>query len=130
MLRFDKGLYLSLLFNFNLSERFSESLWGSDVLLFPELINIISILLYTFIEFIILLYIFSVIYFTHYKGYMTWRNSFSKFLHVLPAFTCARATRNLWSICLRVNILIYFLCDAFNGNILLLNTLRLKSGPS
>ena len=41
MLRFDKTTYLSLLLMFTLSERLSNSLWGSDVLLFPEFTNIV-----------------------------------------------------------------------------------------
>ena len=41
MLRFDKTTYLSLLLMFTLSERLSNSLWGSDVLLFPEFMNIV-----------------------------------------------------------------------------------------
>ena len=40
MLRLDKATYLSLLFRFILSEKISNSLWRSDVLLFPEYINI------------------------------------------------------------------------------------------
>ena len=70
MLRFDKATYLSLLFKFILSERLSNSLWGSDVLLFSEFINIVSILFYNFIEFIILLYTFLVTSFSEYKEYM------------------------------------------------------------
>ena len=38
MHRFDKEKYLSLLFKFILSERLSNSLWVSDVLLFSEFI--------------------------------------------------------------------------------------------
>ena len=34
MLKFDKAKYLSLLCKFTLSESLSNSLWGSDVLLF------------------------------------------------------------------------------------------------
>ena len=56
MLSFEKATYLSLLFKFILSERLSNSLRGSDVLLFSEIINMVSILYYNFIEFIILLY--------------------------------------------------------------------------
>ena len=41
MLRFDKITYLSLLLMFTLSEKLSNSLWGSDVLLFPEFMNIL-----------------------------------------------------------------------------------------
>ena len=52
MLRFDKATYLSLRFKFILSERLSNSLRRSDVLLFSEFINRVSILFYNFIEFI------------------------------------------------------------------------------
>ena len=44
MLRFDKATHLSL-FKFYLSERLSNSLWGSAFLLFLEFINIVSVLL-------------------------------------------------------------------------------------
>ena len=43
MLWFDKVTYLSLLFKFILYEILDSSLWGSDVLLFLEFINIVSI---------------------------------------------------------------------------------------
>ena len=39
MLWFDKATYLSVLFKFFLPERLSNSLWGSDVLLFSEFID-------------------------------------------------------------------------------------------
>ena len=67
MFRFDEATYLLLLFKFILSEILSNGLWGSDILLFPEFINIVSILYYTVIEFIILLYTFVEIYFAGYK---------------------------------------------------------------
>ena len=51
MLRFDKKTF-TLLFKFILSERLSNSLLGSDVSLFSEFTNIISIFYYTFIEII------------------------------------------------------------------------------
>ena len=57
MLRLDKATYLSFLFNFILSVTVSISLRGS-VLLFSEFINIVFILHYNCIEFIILLYAF------------------------------------------------------------------------
>ena len=38
--------------------------------------------------------------------------SFSEFFDVLPAFTCAGAIDNLWSICLGVNIFRPFPCFA------------------
>ena len=70
-----------------------------------KFINIVSILFYNFIEFIVLLYIFLIIYFAWYKEYIICLISFSKFSDVLPAFTCANVIVNLWSICLRLNIL-------------------------
>ena len=80
----------------------------SDVLLFLEFINIVSILFYNFIEFIILLYTFLVISFARYKEYMICLISFSKFSDVLPAFTCASAIGNLWKIRLGIHILSCF----------------------
>ena len=105
MLRFDKATCLSFLFKFILSERLSNSLSGSDVLLFPEIINIVPILFYNFIEFIILSQTFFVISFGRYKEYIICLISFSKFLDVLHGFTCERAIDNLWSICSGLNIL-------------------------
>ena len=60
MLRFDKATYLSILFKFILSVRWSNSQRRSDFPLFLEFIHIVSILFYNFIDFIILLYIFLV----------------------------------------------------------------------
>ena len=54
MLRFHKAIS----YQFISSVRLSNSQGGSDVLLFSELINIVSILFYDFIEFIILLHTF------------------------------------------------------------------------
>ena len=79
-------------------------MWGLDVLLFQEFINIVSILFDNFNEFIILLYTFLIIYFAWYKEYMICLISFSKCSDVLPAFICATATGNLWVNCLGVNI--------------------------
>ena len=45
MLRLVKATYLSLLFKFAFSVWLSNSLWGSDVLLFLEFINIVFILI-------------------------------------------------------------------------------------
>ena len=70
MLRFDKAKYLTLLFRITLSERLSDSLRASDVLLFPDFINIASILLHNFIEFLILSYTFLVISLAWYKEYI------------------------------------------------------------
>ena len=105
MLRFDKLTNLSLLFKFILPERLSNSLWGSDVLLFLEFINITSILVYNYTEFIILFYAFLVISFAQCKEYMISSISFSKFLDVLPAFNGAEGIGYLWSISLEVSVL-------------------------
>ena len=105
MLRFDGARYLSFLFKFILPERLSDSLWGSDVLLFSEFTNLVSILFYNFIEFIILLYTFLVILFAQYKEYIIWWITFINVSDVLLAFTCASAIGDLWRICLGVNIL-------------------------
>ena len=102
MLRLDKAAYLWLFFKFIWSERLSNSLWGLDVLLFPEFVNIVSILFYSSIEFIVFLYTFLVISFTQCKKYMIWI-SFSTILDVLSAFTCASAIGDIWSIPLGVS---------------------------
>ena len=96
---------LSLPFKSIFSERLINSLWGSDDLLFSEFINIVSILFYNFIEFIIFLYTFSVIYFIPYKRYIICLISFSKFSDVLCAFICTSTVGILWNICLELNIL-------------------------
>ena len=105
MLRFDKGTYLSRLFKFILSARLSKSLWRSDVLLFSEFLNIVSLLFYNFFEFI-RLYNFLVIYLAPYREYIIFLISFSKFSDIVPAYTCARLIDNLWYICLGVIILV------------------------
>ena len=105
MLRFYKATTLSFTFKFVFSKRFSNSLWGSSILSFSEFISIASLLIYNFIEFIILLNTLLVIAFAQYKEYKICLISFSKFSDVLPAFTCASAIGNIWSICLGVNIL-------------------------
>ena len=102
--------YLSFIFKAILSERLNNSLWGSDVLRFLEFINIVSILFYNFIEFIMLLYTFLVIYFAWYRKYTICLVSSSKILDELPAFTSARSISNPWIICLGVNILRPFPC--------------------
>ena len=94
MLRFDETTDLSFFFRTILSARLSNSLRGSDVPLFLEFINIVSILFYTFIEFIILLYTFLVISFAQYKECIICLISFSKFSDALPAFTYASAIGN------------------------------------
>ena len=94
MLRFDKTTYLSLVFKLILSERLSNSLQGSDVLLFPEFINIVSILFYNFIKFIISIYTFLVISFARYKKYIICLISISKFSDLLHVFTCTSAIGN------------------------------------
>ena len=114
MIRFDKATYLSLLFVFYLSLLFitsylsvklSNSLWGSDFLLFLELINVVFIFVLYLYWIHYILYTFLVISFARYKEYMICLILFNKFSDVLPAFTCPRTIGNLWSICLGVNIL-------------------------
>ena len=95
MPRFDEVTGLSLLIKFILSARLSNSLRGSDILLFSEFINIVSIPFYNFIEFMILLYTFLVNSFALYKKYIIFLISFSKFSDVLPAFTCVSVIVNL-----------------------------------
>ena len=70
MLRFDKVTYLLPLFKFILSEKLSNSLCGSDVLLILEFLNIVSSFFYNFIEFILFLYTLLVISFAQYKEYI------------------------------------------------------------
>ena len=80
--------------------------WEDQILfLFSEFISILSILFYNFIKFSILLYTFLVTSFSLYKKYMICLISIHKFSDVLPAFTCAWAIGNLWSIFLGLNIL-------------------------
>ena len=95
MLIFDKATYLSLLFKSILAERLSNSLWGSDVLLVLKLINIVLILFYKFIEFIIYYTHFLITSFALYKKDMIFLISFSKFSDVLQTFTFTRAIGNL-----------------------------------
>ena len=64
----------------------------------------IHFLYYTINEFVILLYTFLVISLAPYWEYKIYLTSFSKFLDVLPAFTCVKSIGNVWSICLGVNI--------------------------
>ena len=71
-----------------------------------------SILLYNFIKFIMLLYVFLVISFARYREYIICLISLSKFSDVLPVFTFSRAIGNLWNICLVLNILRSFPCFA------------------
>ena len=87
-------------------------LWESSVLLFSEFINIVSILFYNVIEFIILLYTSLVTSFSRYKEYIISLISFCKFLDVLPTFTCARAIGNVWTIWFGLNIFNPFPCFA------------------
>ena len=101
---FEKATYLSLLFKFVLSARSRNSLWGSAALLFLEFLNVVFILFHSFTEFIMFLHTYLVTSFVCYKEYMIYLILFIKFSDVLPAFTCASAIANIWSICLGVNI--------------------------
>ena len=51
------------------------------------------------------LFLFKPFYFARYKKYMICLILFSRFSDVLPAFACARAIGNLWSIWLGANVL-------------------------
>lgn len=86
-----------------MAARLSNSLSDSDVLLFSEFKNILSILYFNWICYIVVYFL--LISFAWCKEYITWQISFNKFLNALPAYTCARATFILWSICLGLHIL-------------------------
>ena len=126
MVRYDKATYLSLPVNSFLSVRLSDSLWESDVLLFLEFINLVFTLFYNFIEIIMLLYAFLVIFFAWCKAYLIWRILVSKFSDVLLAFTCESAIGKLWSLCLEINFFNPFPCDSFNENIPLLKAVKIN----
>ena len=87
----------------------SISLFESEVLLFFEFINIVLIFYYVCIEFILSLYILLIIPFDWHKEYINCLISLSKFSDILPTFTYARTTGNLWNICLGFNIWFLFL---------------------
>ena len=93
MLRFDKVIDSFFLLKSILTVKLSNNLGRSDVLLFSEFTNIVSIfvLYFNYIEFNMLLYAFLVISFSRCKKYMTCLISFSKFSNVSLAFTCAGA---------------------------------------
>ena len=103
MLRFGRATYLWVSYKFILSVKLSNGIWGSDVPLLLEFINIVFILFCNFIEFIMLLYTFLVNSFSRYKEYNC-PISLSEFSDVLPAFTWASAICNVWSICLGFNV--------------------------
>ena len=94
MLTFDNATYVSFLFKFILSLWLSNSLSGLTVPLFLEFRYIVSVVLYNFIEFIILLYTFLLTSVSLYNENMVWLISFSKYPNVLPTFTCASAIGN------------------------------------
>ena len=81
---------------------------------------------YTVIELILWLYTISVISFAWDKNiWFAW----FYLVNFQPAFTCARAIGNLWSICLGVKVINHFPCFSFIGNIPLLKALRINSWP-
>ena len=82
-----------LLFKFILFLRSRKSLWGLDVLLFLQFMNIAYVLFYNFTGFIILLHTFLVVSFSRCKEYIICLISLNKCWDELPAFTCASATR-------------------------------------
>ena len=74
-------------------------------MLFAEFTNVVSILLYNFIEFIILLYTFFVTSFARFKDYMSCLILLSNFSDSFPAFTWASAISNRSTTCLELSIL-------------------------
>ena len=101
MLRFFKAILLSPLLQSNLSVNLSIKTCGLEVLIFSELVNIVSVF-YFCIDLIMLLYTFLVISFGWFKEQAICLILFNKRSELLPDFTCARAIDNLWSICLGV----------------------------
>ena len=113
MLRLDKTTCLSLHFKLILLVRLWNNLWGSNVLLFLELTNMVSILYCNFIEFVILLYTFLEISFSRYKEYIIWLISLVSCHFIFRCITYLYLCKcywqsvidNLWNIFLGVNIL-------------------------
>ena len=89
-----------------------------------------SIHFYICIDLIMLLYTFLVIPFDWCRDKTICLISFNNLSELLPVFTCVRATGNLWSICLGVNILSHVPFFDFYENIPLLKALRSNSLPS
>ena len=103
-----KTTHLSLLFKFILSRKLSNSVWGSDVLLFAQFCTIHKysihcVLFFYWIHYVVV-YIFGK-FWCLIKKYVICMISFSRFSDVLTAFTYARAIGNLWNICYAANIL-------------------------
>ena len=126
MLRFDKAIFLPFLLKSILSIKLSNSLWGLDVLLFLEFMNVVFIFVLYLWWIHCIVINFLVVSFAWYKEYMISLISFSKFFDVLPAFTWTRVIGNLWSVFLGVNIFNPFSC-VFIGNISFLKTFRINS---
>ena len=112
-------------------------LWGSDVLLCSEFVDILSIfVLYLYWIHYVLIYFFGnlfcsiQIYFAQYKRYTICLISFCKFSDVLPVFTSARAIGNRLSINIGVNIFSPCPFFSFIGKILLRKALIVSSRPS
>ena len=135
MLRFAKAITFLPMLKSNILVSFNSKTCGLDVLVFSEFIYIVSIF-YTLMD-LIMLHTFLVICLDWYKDYTICIISFNKLSELLPAFTCASAIGNLWSIYLGVSILSSEWLDFkmpvpldFIGNILLSNASRTFSLPS
>ena len=102
MLRFFKAILLSPLLQSNLSVNLSIKTCGLEVLIFSELVNIVSVF-YFCIDLIMLLYTFLVISFVWIKEQTIFLISFNTISELLPAFTCAITICNFWSISELVN---------------------------
>ena len=92
--RFYKAIIFSPIHKYNLLVSLSIKRCGSEVLLFSEFINIVSIV-YIWIDFIMFLYTFFVISFDWWKEETIGLILFNKTFELLPVFTCARAIGNL-----------------------------------
>ena len=89
MLKFDKAIYSAFVFKFVFSERLSINISQTEVLLFLEFINIISIFA---LQLSLIPYIFiyiSAFSFAWWKEYTTWSVWFHKFSDVFSDFIIA-----------------------------------------
>ena len=101
MRRFDKSTCLLVLLK-SIYLKGWVAVYGIYVLLFPEFINMVSVLCYTFLKVNILLYNFLVFPFARYKEYVLYGYHLISF----NKFTCASTSGNLWNIYFKVRSLI------------------------
>ena len=99
MQRFYKAILFSPLLKSNLSVNLSIKTWSRSFNVFR--VHKYSTHFYNCIDLIMLLYKFLVISFDWYKEQTICLILFNNFSELLPAFTCATAIGNLWSIFFR-----------------------------